>query len=144
MSREGVKRFWRRGNAEVLGTLYMGPLLCLFFVQMVAIMSWASASTSAEKAVEVASRAAAVCSTYQDATSQAQKVAESAVFDPNVTSVRASVQLLEGEFKPGKLIKVTCTVKVRPMTPFDFRNSFSASIPVSVEGDDFELGNISP
>ena len=139
MNREGVKKFLKRGNAEMVAFLYIGPFLCLFFVHLVAIMVWTSASTSAEKAVEVAARAAAVCATYQDASSQAQKVAESAVTDPNVTSVNASVQLLEGQFKPGKLIRVTCTVKVKPMTPFDFRSSFSASIPVSIEGDDFGL-----
>lgn len=139
-----AKRYLRRGNGEIIAFLVVGPIFCLFFAQLVAMMMWASAATSAQKAVAVAARAAAVCKTYPDASAQAEKAAESAVVDPNVIDISSSVQLMEGEFKPGKLIKVTCTIKVKKMTPFDFRQSFSSSIPVVIEGDDFGLENLTP
>lgn len=117
------KNKWEQGNGEVIGFAIMAVAICSIIVIMVSILQMSVGLNAITKAANVVGRAAAVCTSKEDAEEQIQKVAENAVTYAGIKNLRTSVDYASSdhEWKSGNFIKVNVSADVKtisPLTPF--------------------------
>lgn len=123
MDSKKQKNKWEQGNGEVIGFAIMAVAICSIIVIMVSILQMSVGLNAITKAANVVGRAAAVCTSKEDAEEQIQKVAENAVTYAGIKNLRTSVDYASSdhEWKSGNFIKVNVSADVKtisPLTPF--------------------------
>lgn len=114
---------WEKGNGEVIGFAIMAVAICSIIVIMVSILQMSMGLNAITKAANVVGRAAAVCTSKEDAEQQVQRVAENAVTYAGLRNLTTSVDYASSdhEWKSGNFIKVSVSADVKtisPLTPF--------------------------
>ena len=85
-----------------------------------------------------ASRAAAVCTSMEDAQKQAQLVAESESTDKNIENIKVSVEYADGysKWESGTCIVVTVKAKIKTLDPYITTGEHGKKAVVTVENLD--------
>lgn len=117
------KNKWEKGNGEVIGFAIVAVAICSIIVIMVSILQMSMGLNAITKAANVVGRAAAVCTSKEDAEQQVQRVAENAVTYAGLKNLTTSVDYASSdhEWKSGNFIKVSVSADVKtisPLTPF--------------------------
>lgn len=89
------KNKWEQGNGEVIGFAIMTVAICSIIVIMVSILQMSVGLNAITKAANVVGRAAAVCTSKEDAEEQIQKVAENAVTYAGIKNLRTCYEIFE-------------------------------------------------
>lgn len=104
---------WEKGSGEFIGFALISICISSIIILLVAILQYSSCLNDITKALEAAGRAVSVCTSFEDAEEQAQRVAESAVSDSNISRITARVSYVDGynTWESGSFLTVTVTGK---------------------------------
>lgn len=102
---------WKKGNGEFIGFTLISICISSIIIILIAVLQYSNSLNDITKALEVASRAAAVCTSYDDAQTQAQTVAESAVTNADLENISVDVAYAGGSntWQSGTFLTVTVT-----------------------------------
>ncbi len=111
---------WKSGNGEMIGFAVASICICAILVIMVAFLQLSVGLNAITKALNVVGRSVAVCTSVDDARTQAQRVAESSVTYTGIEDISTSVDFVNSgdEWEGGKFVNVTVSAKVNTLTPF--------------------------
>lgn len=111
---------WKKGNGEMIGFAVVAVLICSIFIIMVAFLQLSVGLNAIQKALSVTGRSVAICTSMDDATTQAQRVAESAITYTGIENIQTSVDWVNSgdDWEGGKFVNVTVSAKVNTLAPF--------------------------
>lgn len=111
---------WKKGNGEMIGFAIAGLVICSIFLIMVSFLQLSVGLNSISKALNVVGRSVAVCTSKEDAETQAQRVAENSITYINVEDPQTSVDYVTAgdEWQSGVFVRVKVSGMVKTMTPF--------------------------
>lgn len=112
-------------------------ILCLV-VSLCAFIQFSYGLYDINKMLMPASRAAAVCTSMEDAQKQAQLVAESESTDKNIENIKVSVEYADGysKWESGTCIVVTVKAKIKTLDPYITTGEHGKKAVVTVENLD--------
>lgn len=112
-------------------------ILCLV-VPLCAFIQFSYGLYDINKMLMPASRAAAVCTSMEDAQKQAQLVAESESTDKNIENIKVSVEYADGysKWESGTCIVVTVKAKIKTLEPYITTGEHGKKAVVTVENLD--------
>lgn len=112
-------------------------ILCLV-VPLCAFIQFSYGLYDINKMLMPASRAAAVCTSMEDAQKQAQLVAESESTDKNIENIKVSVEYADGysKWESGTCIVVTVKAKIKTLDPYITTGEHGKKAVVTVENLD--------
>jgi len=133
-----MKKFFRKGSGEMLGLTYVTVFIVILFIFMCTIFQLSFGLYDVNKMLMSSSRAAAVCTSMEDAQKQAELVAESTSNNRNVNHIETNIKYADGfsKWKSGASIIVTVKAKVKIMGTVFKSRTYSKSIPVTIENLD--------
>lgn len=140
-----MKKFFRKGNGEMLGLTYVSLFVVILFIFMCTLFQLSFGLYDVNKMLMASSRAAAVCTSMEDAQKQAELVAESTSNNRNVNHIETYVKYADGfsKWESGTPIIVTVKAKVKTMGTVFKSRTYSKSIPVTIENlDGFSGSNL--
>lgn len=137
MQKVRVKRIdFYKGSGEALSFLpaMVTILMLLFF--LVAFVQLHSAINVFVSALETVGRSVTLCSSFEDASEQAQRVADSIILQRNIDSIETSVTYAGEEiWKTGTPVVVELKAHIDTLEPFVLSRTVSKRILVTVEYD---------
>lgn len=140
-----MKKFFRKGSGEMLGLTYVTVFIVILFIFMCTLFQLSFGLYDVNKMLMSSSRAAAVCTSMEDAQKQAELVAESTSNNRNVNHIETNIKYADGfsKWKSGASIIVTVKAKVKIMGTVFKSRTYSKSIPVTIENlDGFSGSNL--
>lgn len=143
MDTKKQKNKWEQGNGEVIGFAIMAVSICSIIVIMVSVLQMSVGLNAITKAANVVGRAAAVCTSKEDAEQQVQKVAENSVTYAGIENLRTSIEYAtsDHEWKSGNFIKVNVSADVKTISPLvPFRQQ--KSVLICIENQNGNVINI--
>lgn len=139
------KKFLKKGNGEFIGFTIIALVIVMLFIPMCAIFKLALGLYDVNKMLMASSRAAAVCTSMDDAKKQAELVAETTSDNSSVEQIETEVKFADGfsKWESGASIVVTVKAKVKTMDAVLSSRTYSKSIPVTIENlDGFSGSNL--
>ena len=132
------KKFLKKGNGEFIGFTIIALVIVMLFIPMCAIFKLALGLYDVNKMLMASSRAAAVCTSMDDAQKQAELVAETTSDNSSVEQIETEVKFADGfsKWESGVSIVVTVKAKVKTMDAVLSSRTYSKSIPVTIENLD--------
>ena len=122
---------WRRGSGEFIAFALISFLISSIVLLLVAVLQFSSSLNDIMKALEASGRAAAVCTSFEDANRQVQRVAESASTDRNIRNIQATVEYATSntDWESGTYLLVTVSADYQNLL-FSGHNEKSVLITV--------------
>lgn len=128
---------WKKGNGEMIGFAIAGLVICSIFLIMVSFLQLSVGLNSISKALNVVGRSVAVCTSKEDAETQAQRVAENSITYINVEDPQTSVDYVTAgdEWQSGVFVRVKVSGMVKTMAPFINRR-YEKNVLICIENED--------
>ena len=132
---EKPKKWFRRGSGETLSFLPVLIIMLFLLLFMTAFIQYTISVINVSTSLETVGRSVVVCSSYDDAQDQAQRVAGTMIGSSSVSGVTTSVEYLDpgDDWKVGTYVKVTMNAHITTIEPFITSRDISKSILVTVE-----------
>lgn len=135
---------WERGSGESVSFAVIAVCVCTLLLFLIGIIQLNVGMKQLAQAASVASRAAAVCGSMEDAEELAQQVAESSITNGMVSGIRAEVEFVSGDmaWSAGNYIVVTVYGKMNVATKFFPSGERHKSIMSVIEGTSYSSSDL--
>lgn len=129
---------FKKGAAEFISFAVTAPFICIIVIMMCAYISMSSAVHSIRNATEVAGRSAALCSNYNDACIQSQRVAENAITSKKIENIEVTIEYAneaDQAWHKGNYIIVNVSANIDTIMPYVTNGKRTVSTIVCIENE---------
>ena len=144
---ERIRSKLRKGNSELLMfAITLIPIMTLLMFTA-SLLQLSRAYAELNKAVKTSGRAVSICTSKEDADTQALRVAQSCITLPYMSDIQTKVEIVDhGNFEANfdwgmsQVAKVTVSGKVDTIAPITSGKRYERSTLVTIEGGGSYLG----
>lgn len=109
-----MKKWLRRGSGEYIAFAIVGPFICFLLIIICYFIELSMSIEQINNALNVCGRSAAICTSLEDAKTQAKKVAKAAITADNIKHIDVDVKYAGDEvWAGGTLLLVTLSADVK-------------------------------
>ena len=133
------KRFWRKGNGEILGFVYVLPFIIFLVMCIISSAQVALLNQSLSNAAYNCGRAAVVSESETLAVERANEIYSQLVGEPDGADgyIACEIEVLGGDWEKGQYIRCTVRKHIDVLMPFT-SGVRSQSIVMMIEGGDID------